>query len=73
MMIERINIYDDDRFSHTVLFQHGAFLVDGERPCSFYIRDECSATVYFGDYSDVLPVIEEFRFYAEHISMFYDP
>ncbi len=73
MMIERINIYDDDRFSSAVLFQHGAFLVDGERPCSFYIRDECSATVCFDDYSDVLPVIEEFRFYAEHISTFYDP
>lgn len=30
--ITRINSYDDDRFSATVLMQHGAFLVDGKSP-----------------------------------------
>lgn len=29
MDIQRVNTYDDNRFSQTVLLQHGCFLVDG--------------------------------------------
>lgn len=72
MEIERINRYTDDRFSHDILLEHGAFLVDGHRPCSFKIHDDRSATVFFDDYSDIAQLIEEFRFYAEHITIFYD-
>lgn len=72
MEIERINTYSDDRFPQEVLFEHGAFLIDGCRPCSFKIRDNCSAVVLFDDYSNIAPIIEEFRFYAEHITAFYD-
>lgn len=72
MEIERINTYSDDRFSQDVLLEHGAFLVDGYRPCSFKIQDECSAMVFFDDYSIIIQIIEEFRFYAEHITVFYD-
>ena len=72
MKIERINTYTDQRFSREVLFEHGAFLIDDCRPCSFKIRDYCSAVVLFDDYSNIEPIIEEFRFYAEHITVFYD-
>lgn len=72
MEIERINTYTDDRFSHDILLEHGAFLVDGYRPCSFKIRDDSSATVFYDDYSNITELIEEFRFYAEHITVFYD-
>ena len=30
MEIKRINSYDDNRFSQTVLHQHGCFLADGK-------------------------------------------
>ena len=72
MQIERIDIYDDDRFPREVLLEHGAFLIDGSKPCSFKIRDHRSATVSFDDYANIEPIIEEFRFYAEHITVFYD-
>ena len=72
MEIQRVNSYTDDRFSRDVLLEHGAFLVDGCRPCAFKIRDDHSADVFFDDYSDIAEIIEEFRFYAEHITVFYD-
>ena len=72
MEIERVNKYTDDRFSQDILLEHGAFLVDGYRPCSFKIRDDCSATVFFDDDSNITQLIEEFRFYTKHITVFYD-
>ena len=72
MKIERINTYDDNRFSREILLEHGAFLIDDSLPCSFKICDNCSAMVLFGDYANIMPIIEEFRFYAEHITVFYD-
>ena len=30
MEIQRINTYDDKRFSQAILLQHGCFLVDGK-------------------------------------------
>ncbi|MCM1488804.1 MAG: hypothetical protein NC203_10610 [Firmicutes bacterium] len=72
MDIERINEYSDSRFSQDVLFQHGAFIVDGKYPCSFKINGENSAAVEFHDYGSVFPVIDTFRFYTEHITSFYD-
>jgi len=71
MEIKRIDGYDDPRFSERVLAQHGAFLVDG-KPCAIEIIDSCSAEIDFDDYSCVEKIIEEFRFYAEHITMFFD-
>lgn len=69
--IQRVNAYDDPRFSPTVLRQHGAFLVNGA-PCQVEITGEDSATIYGGAGEFVLPLIEDFRFYAEHICKFYD-
>ncbi len=72
MDIKRINEYCDSRFSEDVLFQHGAFVVDGKYPCSFKITGENTAVVEYHDYNAVLPIIEQFRFYTEHITVFYD-
>lgn len=72
MDIERINGYDDGRFSDEVLFQHGAFVVNGKYPCSFKITGENSAVVEYHDYGSVKPIIDQFRFYTEHITAFYD-
>lgn len=72
MDIERINEYDDGRFSDEVLFQHGAFVVDGKYPCSFKIIGENSAVAEYHDYGSIDPIIDQFRFYTEHITVFYD-
>lgn len=72
MQIERIHNYIDSRFPSEVLWEHGAFLIDNYRPCMFKIRDYHSATVFFDDYTNISEIIDEFRFYAEHITVFYD-
>lgn len=69
--IERINSYDDKRFDRTVLAQHGAFLVDG-KAYEVEIISETDAVVR-GEDPDVFPeLIEKFRFFAEHITRFWD-
>ena len=73
MEIERIDGYTDPRFSPEVLRQHGAFLADGQ-PWSFRIVSDREAVVSVPDGN--LAGLEEaaacFRFYAEHITAFYD-
>ncbi len=71
-MIKRIDSYDDDRFSNKALLSHCAFLIDGEIPCEVEIIGNNSAVIRGGaeEYYDEL--IEVFRFYAGHISKFYD-
>ncbi|MGN0166621.1 MAG: hypothetical protein ACI4AB_01140 [Acetatifactor sp.] len=72
MEIERIDSYEDARFDEEVLKQHGAFLVDGQYPCSFRIVDERTAVVGYHDCEKLEELIEEFRFFAEHITCFLD-
>lgn len=72
MDITRINTYNDQRFPKEVLLQHGAFIIDEKYPCSFKIISENAAVVDYRDYSEITPIIEEFRFYTEHINVFYD-
>ena len=72
MEIQRINTYKDDRFPKEILLQHGAFVIDGHQICMFKIIDHCSAEIYFDQDMEILPVIKEFREYAEHITRFYD-
>lgn len=69
--IQRIDSYDDPRFSREALCQHGAFLVDGE-PCEVVIFDRDSARIKGGDRRFYRAAAEEFRFFAGHISKFYD-
>ncbi|NLZ34732.1 hypothetical protein N3C_1348 [Clostridium sp. N3C] len=70
--IERINSYDDDRFDKDILRQHGAFIVDGKYKCSFRIINKDSAIVYADKEVDLDELIDEFRFYSEHIVNFYN-
>lgn len=70
--IKRIDSYVDERFDDEVLKQHGAFIVDGKYQCSFRIINKDSAIVYFDKEVEVLDVIDEFRFYSEHITNFYN-
>lgn len=71
MRIERINRYDDSRFQTEVLRQHGAFLVDGQHPCQFLITGPNTAVIDYHDDSKVEEIIDEFRFYAKHITKFF--
>lgn len=70
MNIERINTYQDTRFSQTALNQHGCFLADGE-PYEIEILSSREAVIR-GREEGVYPeIIEEFRFFTPHITMFY--
>lgn len=70
--IQRINAYDDARFTKGVLLQHGAFLIDNQYKCSFKITERDAAVIEFDKEINIGEVIDEFRFYAEHITNFYD-
>ena len=69
--IERINSYDDSRFESDILRQHGAYLIDNV-PCSFKIVDLDTARITTSYKGDLLPVINYYRFYTEHITKFVD-
>ena len=73
MDIQRINTYNDPRFLQEVLYQHGAFLADG-RPWAFRVISGHEAVISAEalDPAAAAEVVEEFRFYAEHITTFYD-
>ena len=71
MEIQRINSYRDSRFSQTVLFQHGAYLVDGE-PYELEITGPDRAVVRGGNRDAFPELIEAFRFHAPHIVRFSD-
>ena len=74
MEIERINGYTDPRFPQEVLHQHGAFLADGV-PWAFRVVSDRGAVVTTAQPftpGDLAEVAEDFRFYAEHITDFYD-
>lgn len=70
--IQRINTYDDTRFSEKILKQHGAFVINDMILCEVEIVGESEAVIH-GDvevFYDML--IDEFRFYTEHICKFYN-
>ena len=74
MDIERINGYGDPRFPQEVLDQHGAFLADGV-PWAFRVVSDKGAVVTAAQAitPDALAEAADcFRFYAEHITDFYD-
>lgn len=72
MQITRVNGYDDARFLKQVLKQHNAFLMDDHIACGFYIFDKIKARVICDVEEVILPVIEEFRYYAPWVCLFYD-
>lgn len=73
MEIQRIDSYTDPRFPQEVLYQHGAFLVDGA-PWTFrVISDHETEVAGEGLNRETLAeAAEDFRFYAEHITTFYN-
>lgn len=73
MEIQRINTYTDSRFPQEVLYQHGAFLVDGA-PWAFRVISDHEAVISAAalNPAEAEEVIKDFRFYAEHITTFYD-
>ncbi len=71
MDIQRINTYSDRRFSQAVLNQHGCFLVDG-MPYEIEILSDSRAVVRGSDRAAFPQLIEDFRFYTPHITLFYD-
>lgn len=71
MNIKRIDSYTDNRFSKTVLNQHGAYLIDN-KPYEIEIISLDSAIVRGVDTEIYNDLIEEFRFHAPHIKKFYN-
>ena len=69
--IKRIDGYEDGRFSKKVLYQHGAFLVNG-RPYEVEVTDRQSAVIRGEDAGLYPEIIDTFRFYAGHIRRFTD-
>lgn len=71
MEIKRINTYEDVRFSKKALYQHGCFVVDGN-PYEIEIISDSEAVIRGEDAAAYPQVIEEFRFYTPHITVFYN-
>ena len=71
MEIQRINTYEDNRFSQTVLHQHGCFLAEG-RPYEVEIISDYEAIIRGENQTVYTAVVEEFRFYTPHITRFYN-
>lgn len=71
MNVQRINTYQDPRFSQTVLNQHGAFLIEDE-PYEIEIISDYEALVRGREVTMFPLLIEEFRFYTPHITRFLD-
>ena len=70
--IQRINTYDDSRFSEKILKQHGAFVINDMILCEVEIVGESEAVIH-GDVEEFYDMlIDEFRFYTEHICRFYN-
>ena len=71
MDIQRVDGYDDPRFPADVLRQHGAFVTEDGVPCSVLVTGLREATVE-APADAVDDVIDLFRFFAGHITVFRD-
>ncbi len=71
MKIKRIDSYTDGRFSKRVLNQHGAYLVF-DTPYEVEIISSTEAVIRGNNPDFYKALIEEFRFHAPHIVLFYD-
>lgn len=69
MKIIRIDSYDDSRFSAAALRQHGCFLAGGA-PYEVEIISDFEAVIRGVDAAVYPQVIDEFRFYAPHVTTF---
>lgn len=71
MKIQRIDTYDDPRFTKDALYQHGCYLVDDE-PYEVVIVSKNEAVICGKDQNVYCDVIDHFRIHAPHITCFYD-
>ena len=71
MDIQRINTYDDPRFSTAALRQHGCYLVDGQI-AEVLILSADTARITGAPEAALPELIEAFRFHAPHITRFVD-
>ena len=71
MDIQRINTYDDPRFSTAALRQHGCYLVDGQI-AEVLILSADTARITGAPEVALPELIEAFRFHAPHITRFVD-
>ncbi len=71
MDIKRIDTYHDSRFSQKVLFQHGCFLADNN-PYEVEIISDRAAVIRGINPEVYAEIIDAFRFYTPHITLFYD-
>lgn len=71
MKIRRVDSYDDPRFSRRVLGQHGCFLIN-DSPYEVEIISDFEAVVRGEETSAFPALIDEFRFYTPHITVFYN-
>lgn len=71
MDIIRVNSYSDPRFSQKVLNQHGCFLIN-DLPYEVEIISTHEAIIRGQKRHFFLDLIEAFRFYTPHITVFYD-
>lgn len=69
MSIERINTYDDPRFSREARVQHGCYLIGGV-PCEVRITAQDTAVICGCPAGEIAALIEAFRFNAPHITRF---
>ncbi len=70
--ITRVNVYSDSRFNKKVLNQHGAFTVNDKYLYEVEIFNENSARISGSKKKYYKDLIKEFRFFAEHITNFFD-
>lgn len=69
--IIRIDTYDDKRFNRESLNQHGCYIVDNKFTYEIKIISKDSAIIK-GNEKHFKEVIDEFRYYAYHITKFFD-
>lgn len=70
MKIERIEEYDE-RFEKSIIDQHGAYVINDET-YAFQVLDQNTCRVTFSNINYLNEAMEEFRFFAGHVSCFVD-
>ena len=71
MTVRRIDGYDDSRFPGEILRQHGAFVTEDGTPCSVRVTGLRTAVIDAPE-AALDALMEECRFFAEHITVFQD-
>lgn len=71
-MAKRIDNFENLNIDKNICDQHGVFMMHDNTIATVEIISKDSAVVTMDKISDINELIEEFRFYAEHITKFYN-